>query len=596
MHAAEETASAAAASAAAASAAARSTADRSSEPSRPLQPWRTWLRRYWFIALPLPVYLACLAHVWPGFNTNDSTWQRAQFASGQYSKHHSLLDTYVFQGLLGRNDLGTTNLIQSIVLASCIIATLALLTRHLSRRWIAALTLAYALYPLFPLYATIRTKDTVAAGFTLLLAVALYELIASSERVDRLSGSSERGEGGGRLSESGSRSSKSNRLGIRDCSGSRSMADTPVGPDATSTADDAYTALPTAGTSRIGHSSAGSPDEATAGSSIGTRQRLRAHASRITSPLLNSPWFIAAVAVLLFICNEYRKNNILFVLAVLVFLVIRYRAQWKRVVALIAAFAMLTAAWGVFEDYGLKAEPSETTEMLGVPLQQIGYIYHENQNGNPQNLPESADRYFTSFRSADDWAKNYQPLIADQEKLFELDNGDLPEFLRHWASLCFSNFGSCVTAYWQFEGSLVNPLMVANDQYLYASGITHTAPEVLAESPVGLVPHYLLNVALLDWWLVALAIMAVRRGRAQLLSLFLIPVGIVLSIMVAALNVELRVLLAVFLCAPMLTAVCLGDQDAGRLGDPSCRDEPTVRDSAREQESFDEGHDLSKAD
>lgn len=363
------------------------------------------------------------------------------------------------------------------------------------------------------------------------------------------------------------------------------MADAPVGPDATSTADDAYTALPAAGTSRIEHS-AGSPAEATAGSPAGTGQRLRAQASRITSPLLNSPWFIAAVAVLLFICNEYRKNNILFVLALLVFLAIRYRAQWKRVVALIAAFAMLTAAWGVFEDYGLKAVPSETTEMLGVPLQQIGYIYHENQNGNPQNLPEPADRYFTSFRSADDWAKNYQPLIADQEKLFELDNGDLPEFLRHWASLCFSNFGSCVTAYWQFEGSLVNPLMVANDQYLYASGITHTAPEVLAESPMGLVPHYLLNVALLDWWLVALAIAAVRRGRARLLPLFLIPAGIVLSIMVAALNVELRVLLAVFLCTPMLTAVCLGGAD--RLGDSNCLDAPTVRDTAREHESFDE--------
>ncbi|TPF77985.1 hypothetical protein BW12_01465 [Bifidobacterium sp. UTCIF-3] len=532
--------------------------------------------------MPLPVYLACLAHVWPGFNTNDSTWQRAQFAGGQYSKHHSLLDTYVFQGLLGRNDLGTTNLIQSIVLASCIIATLALLTRHLSRRWIAALTLAYALYPLFPLYATIRTKDTVAAGFTLLLAVALYELIASSGSGGRIGESSGRGGGGG-------------RIGGRGCRGNHNPADGTVGPDAAGTADGTYTTSPTAGTSCFEHS-AGSPAEATAGSSTGTRQRLRAHASRITSPLLNSPWFIAAVAVLLFICNEYRKNNILFVLAVLVFLAIRYRAQWKRVVALIAAFAMLTAAWGSFEDYGLKAEPSETTEMLGVPLQQIGYIYHENQNGNPQNLPESADRYFTSFRSADDWAKNYQPLIADQEKLFELSNDDLPEFLSNWASLCFSNFGSCVNAYWQFEGSLVNPLMVANDQYLYASGITHTAPEVLAESPMGLVPHYLLNVALLDWWLVALAIMAVRRGRAQLLSLFLIPVGIVLSIMVAALNVELRVLLAVFLCAPMLTAVCLGDQDAGRLGDPSCRDEPTVRDSAREQESFDEGHDLSKAD
>ena len=583
MHAAEETASAAAA-----SAAARSTADHSSGPSHPLQSWRTWLRRYWFIALPLPVYLACLAHVWPGFNTNDSTWQRAQFAGGQYSKHHSLLDTFVFQGLLGRNDLGTTNLIQSIVLASCIIAALALLTRHLSRKWIAALTLVYALYPLFPLYATIRTKDTVAAGFTLLLAVALYELIASSGSGGRLGRSSGRG---GRPSESGSRSSKSNRLGTRDRSGSRSMADGTVGPDAAGTADGTYTTSPAAGTSRIEHS-AGSPDEATAGSSIGTRQRLRAQASRITSPLLNSPWFIAAVAVLLFICNEYRKNNVLFVVAVLVFLAIRYRAQWKRVAALIAAFALLTAAWGAFEDYGLKAEPSEITEMLGVPLQQIGYIYHENQNGNPQNLPEPADRYFTSFRSADDWAKNYQPLIADQEKLFELDNGDLPEFLRHWASLCFSNFGSCVTAYWQFEGSLVNPLMVANDQYLYASGITHTAPEVLAGLPVGLVPHYLLNVALLDWWLVALAIMAARRGRARLLPLFLIPAGIVLSIMVAALNVELRVLLAVFLCTPMLTAVCLGDRDACRLRDPRCLDAPTVQDTAREHESFDEGRAL----
>lgn len=404
--------------------------------------------------MPLPVYVLCVILIWPGLNTFDSTWQREQFASGKYSKHHSLLDTYVFQGILGHNDLGRTNLLQSMVLAVCVIAALAILSRRVGRKWIAALTAVYSLYPLFPLYAAVRTKDTVAAGFTLLLAAALYELIESR----------------------------------------------------------------------------------------GTT--------------LRRYWCVFGIGVLLFVCNEYRKNNFIFVLAVLVFLAIRYRAQWRQVVALFMTFLALTAAWGAFQQVALRAAPSETTEMLGVPLQQIGYIYHEDRNGDPQRLPEHADRYFTAFRSAQDWSDRYDPLLADGEKIFALNNVDLPEFLANWTSMCSANMSSCVTAYWRFEEALVNPAAVTNDQYWHSSAMAHMDATRFSQTKLALVPHYLVNAAFLNWWLIVLAVVSVRR-RPHVLPLFLIPAGIVLSIMLAALDVEIRILLPVFLCAPLLTAAVL---------------------------------------
>ena len=81
--------------------------------------------------------------------------------------------------------------------------------------------------------------------------------------------------------------------------------------------------------------------------------------------ILMRPWFLAGMGLTLFVVNELRKNYFIFVVAIIVYLLIRFRRSWKRLLAPLLIFAILTGAWGLYCDKTLKASPSPTTEMLG---------------------------------------------------------------------------------------------------------------------------------------------------------------------------------------------------------------------------------------
>ncbi|MSS13273.1 DUF6020 family protein [Bifidobacterium tsurumiense] len=275
--------------------------------------------------------------------------------------------------------------------------------------------------------------------------------------------------------------------------------------------------------------------------------------------ILHSPWFLTGLGLTLFVTNELRKNNFLFVFAIIVFLLITFRSYWKRLMASFLIFVSLSVAWGAYCDYGLKATPSPTTEMLGVPLMQVSYIYYENLHGNPQNLPSEADAYFQAIRSAEQWSSNYdiERSFVMSNKVESLTSSDLGSFLSNWSSLCFANFGTCVHAYVLFEGSLINPMQTADDQYSILAAVLGTDKASASQSPLALIPRIVFNLAAFDWALIALAIVAVRRGKKHLLPLFLIPLGIAISLMLAALAVQIRLMLGAIILIPFLAALIL---------------------------------------
>lgn len=422
---------------------------------------RQWWRRNWFILMPLFVYLATYAVVFPGIDSPDAAAQRTQYATWTFDKQHSILDTF-FLGLIGRNELWLDNLLQVLIFSACILTALAVLANKVSRRVLLLTTLAWTFYPLFPAYAVSSTKDVLCAGFTLLLCVEVFEIIDTK------------------------------------------------------------------------------------------------------AAILMRPWFLAGMGLTLFVVNELRKNNFIFVVAIIVYLLIRFRRSWKRLLAPLLIFAILTGAWGLYCDKTLKASLSPTTEMLGVPLMQVSYIYYRDSHGDPQDIPAEADAYFQSFRPQSEWSANYdaQRLVVMSNKLHSLTNEDLPEFLGHWSSMCFANLGTCVEGYLLFEGSLLNPLQVTDDQYSIIAAVQGIDKQDGARSALAIPARLAFNLAVLDWMLIGLAILACRRGRRELLPLFLIPLGIAVSLMLAALAVQIRLMLGAIILIPFLAALILGQPRA----------------------------------
>ena len=427
-----------------------------------------WLRRTWFVFLPLAVYLATYLVTFPGMDSPDAGDQRAQYATWTFYKQHSVLDTF-FLGFVARNQLWLSNLLQLLIMSACVITALVVLSRRISRRWLIAATLVWTFYPLFPAYAVSCTKDVLCAAFILLLCVELFEIIDSR------------------------------------------------------------------------------------------------------GAMLARPWFAVGFGLTCFLVNELRKNDFLFLIMIAVFLVVRYRKQWRRLLVPLLVFAVLTGGWRFTTDHVLEATPSPTTEMLGVPLMQVGYIYYTDLNVTPQHISSQADSYFQSLRPAEQWANNYatENLVVMSNKLPQLTGDDLSEFLTNWADLCFSNLGTCVKAYVLFEGSLVNPLQRTDDQYSIAAGVTGLNKVQVSQIPAYAIPaRIVFNLAILDWMIAALAILAVRRGRRELLPLFLIPLGILLSVMLAALAVQVRLMLGAIILIPFLAGLVLGrpanDHDTAR--------------------------------
>lgn len=153
------------------------------------------------------------------------------------------------------------------------------------------------------------------------------------------------------------------------------------------------------------------------------------------------PGFLAGLAVLTFMVLELRKNALLIPLVLLIVLLIMRRRMWKRIlVGLLVPVVAFFGVNAVFDAaFDVTASPSQ--ELMSVPANQIGRVYSA---GLP--VPDDINSYFTSIRSAEDWAKLYDQSTADPEKQgLKLSK----EFIVNWARLGHKYPTVYASAYWQ---------------------------------------------------------------------------------------------------------------------------------------------------
>lgn len=153
-----------------------------------------------------------------------------------------------------------------------------------------------------------------------------------------------------------------------------------------------------------------------------------------------------------FMTMEFRKNGLIVViLTVLLAALLNKSKRWwvTFVLLLICHFGFSTVTENV-----MGAVPSPKYEALSVPLQQVAAAFKEDGDF------KASDRaYFESILPAEKWKENYDATTVDPLKFDGSFKGQVIEedfggFLKHWASLLKSNFGTFVKAYLDHSASL----------------------------------------------------------------------------------------------------------------------------------------------
>ena len=152
--------------------------------------------------------------------------------------------------------------------------------------------------------------------------------------------------------------------------------------------------------------------------------------------------FCLRVAVVCFLVLSLRKNALLVGIGLCVIPVV-FRPVWRR--AIVTFLGALIVAVGLDASLPILvgAKPSPSQEMLSVPSLQIAATYAAGGD-----IPESADRFFTSIRSAEEWSAAYVPGTADYAKR---DVKLSTEFVVHWIETGIRNPGTFVSSYVQLE-------------------------------------------------------------------------------------------------------------------------------------------------
>ena len=129
--------------------------------------------------------------------------------------------------------------------------------------------------------------------------------------------------------------------------------------------------------------------------------------------------------------------------------------------------------------------------------------------------------------------------------------------------MCFANLGTCVEGYLLFEGSLLNPLQVTDDQYSIIAAVQGIDKQDGARRRAG-------DPRTAGVQPCRSGLDAHRTGHTGLptgttrtaAALFLIPLGIAVSLMLAALAVQIRLMLGAIILIPFLAALILGQPRA----------------------------------
>lgn len=128
---------------------------------------------------------------WPGVFVIDNVFQMKWFLGGQVSAHHPILHTYLLGWILkfGKTVFGTYEaglgiycMLQMIFLSAVFSYTMKRLESYAGVRFRIICVIAFALIPYHPVSAFTATKDTLFAGFFLLIVLKTFLLVGRQEQ------------------------------------------------------------------------------------------------------------------------------------------------------------------------------------------------------------------------------------------------------------------------------------------------------------------------------------------------------------------------------------------------------------------------------
>lgn len=230
------------------------------------------------------------------------------------------------------------------------------------------------------------------------------------------------------------------------------------------------------------------------------------------------------LAIILFFTIAFRHNGIISFIFVVGLLFLLYYKRWKTIgmvfVSVLALFYIIT---GPIYNY-LNIESHDSfTEMMGVPLNQISYIY--NSDGE---FTEDEWKTFTKFANLDVWSQNYDPINFNVIKWTSnginteyIDNNNV-EFLLFYISLVKNNFTLAVNSYYHVTSSIwaiqdnSQGTYYGNDRYMNESGLIYKLSDKL---------NFGLNTY--ETWLKKLGIEKVFFGYGG--SLFIIIISLAIT-------------------------------------------------------------------
>lgn len=292
-------------------------------------------------------------------------------------------------------------------------------------------------------------------------------------------------------------------------------------------------------------------------------------------------FLLTAVMVLL---PLLRHNGIGITVGMIIYLLLRYRKLWKRVIPVCGSALLIFGLWKLLILPALHAEMSPSAELLNVPIQQIARaLYNHNHDVSPYLL----DEFREYFREPEFW-EEYNENIADPVKvlfrwyLFDMDPG---RFYSLWAKLgkqyptdyleafLFNNYG-----YWYPEttwwitglGVIINVDIPGLEQApIIRFGIIDKIYNWYAlrqynKTPV--LPLFFKPGAV--WWAWIFCTLYCLYQNRRKFMLFLPALLLWLPLQFSAVYCEFRYVYGLFVCLPLFMAASVStkdDQDEGKL-------------------------------
>lgn len=166
---------------------------------------------------------------------------------------------------------------------------------------------------------------------------------------------------------------------------------------------------------------------------------------------------IVKFSVLLLLMLFMRHNGIISVIFILGGVFLAFYKYWKRIfvmaISVLSSYFIITNI--VFNVYQVEKHTSTFSEAIGIPLNQISYIYNNNGNISQQN-----EEYLLNIADLDIWKlkynkRNFNPIKWERNAVnIERINEQPSEFFQNYFVLVKNNIGLAVESFYNVTSTI----------------------------------------------------------------------------------------------------------------------------------------------